>query len=317
MTKSLSEKISDSRRLLKNPYAYLDGLGGYSALPHHDQLTIPSSNDITTSRRLLQDPYAYLDESGSFSALSNSTGMEIDTISDFVPKITNNHRYSHIEIEQQARDLHKRMWQNRKQIWHNAIPPNPIDMLDPLIALQYIGYNYDLDETLGQFHSGGKLVEVAGIIDKTARKVRISRQFQHNIRSFTAAHELGHALLHETSGLHRDRPLDGTAISRDAIEFEADKFATYFLMPNRLVKSTFKKFFLTDNFSLNEETTFALGFGDFAKQKNKCKTLRQLSRILASAESYNGLQFTSLANQFRVSTEAMAIRLEELELLSL
>jgi hypothetical protein len=49
----------------------------------------------------------------------------------------------------------------------------------------------------------------------------------------------------------------------------------------------------------------------------KFKTLRQLSRVLASAEHYNGLQFNSLANQFRVTNEAMAIRLEELELLEI
>lgn len=88
-------------------------------------------------------------------------------------------------------------------------------------------------------------------------------------------------------------------------------------MPSRVVKARFEKYFLTERFFLNEATSFALGYSNFAELKNECKALRQLSRILASAERYNGLQFISIANQFKVSNEAMAIRLEELELLSL
>lgn len=316
MARSLSERITESRRMLNNPYAYLDDVGGYSAVSYHNELTEPSNDEIARSRRLLQDPYAHLDESGSFSALSNPSCVQRDD-ADAPQGITKAHHYSHFEIEKQAKNLHKKIWQNRNRIWPNTLPTNPIDMLDPLLALEFIGYDCDFYETLGQFSSGGQLIEIAGIIDRNSTKVCISRQFNNNIQNFTAAHELGHALLHETNGLHRDRPLDGTKLSRDPIESEADKFATFFLMPEKLVKSTFKKFFLTDRFSLNEETSFALGLGNFVALQEKIKTLRQLSRTLASVEQYNGLHFISLANQFRVSAEAMAIRLEELELLVL
>jgi len=282
-----------------------------------NELKEASSEEIARDRRLLQNPYAHQNEFGSFSALSNCSSKQVGTFTATPQKITKEHRHSHIEIERQARNLHKRIWQNRNKIWSNAIPSNPIDMLDPVIALKFIGYDCDLDETLGQFYSSGKLIEVAGTIDKSSSKVRISRRFENHIRNFTAAHELGHALLHQTSGLHRDRPLDGATISRDPVELEADKLATLYLMPQKLVKTTFEKFFLTDKFFLNEETTFALGLSDFMELKEKVTTLRQLSRMLASTEHYNGRHFISLANQFRVSTEAMAIRLEELELLAL
>ena len=315
MIRSLSERITESRLLLKNPYAYLNDLGGYSALPHHDELTEPSSEEIARSRRLLQNAYAHLDESGGFSALPNHSRVQVFT--DAPQKATKENRHSHSEIERHARNLHKKIWQNRNKIWSNAIPSNPIDMLDPAMALKFIGYDCDLDETLGQFYSDGKLIEVAGTIDKSSAKVHISRQFKNNIQNFTAAHELGHALLHQTSGLHRDRPLDGTTISRDPVELEADKFAALFLMPRKLVKTTFEKFFLTDKFFLSEETAFALSLGDLMELKKKATALRQLSKMLASAEHYNGRHFVSLANQFKVSTEAMAIRLEELELLAL
>ena len=324
MAKLLSDRITESRLLLQNPYAYLNDLGGYSALPHHNEYTEASSNEITKDRLEMQNPYAHLNESGGFSALSNDSYIQANIFSDvslethFLREINaQKDSYSQIEIEMRARKLQKSIWKYRKQIWPDAAPSNPIDMLDPIVALKLIGYNSDLDETLGQFYSDRKLIEVAGTIDKCSKQIHISRQFPQHIRRFTAAHELGHALLHETSGLHRDRPLDGATISRNAVEFEADKFAAFFLMPRKLVQTTFNRFFLTDRFTLTEATAFALGLGTYESLIKKFKTLRQLSRVLASAEQYNGLQFISLANQFRVTTEAMAIRLEELELLAI
>ncbi len=194
MNKSIDESITKSRRLLNNPYAYLDDLGGYSALPSSGELPYASSEEIARSRLLHQDPYAHLDESGGFSALSNCSGMQIDSFFDVSQEIAGKYRYSNIEIAQQVRNLHERIWQNRNKIWINNIPSNPIEMLDPVTALKFIGYDCDLDETLGHFRSGGKLIEVAGTIDRSLAKVRISRQFQQNIRSFTAAHELAACL---------------------------------------------------------------------------------------------------------------------------
>ena len=86
-------------------------------------------------------------------------------------------------------------------------------------------------------------------------------------------------------------------------------------MPRKLIKACFETRFLTDNFALNEDTGFALTRGNSPDLLKKCDSLRDLSRILAKAESYNGVRFNSLASQFRVSTEAMAIRLEDLKLL--
>lgn len=284
-----------------------------------------STEEIALSRLRLGNQYAYIDEHGGLSALSINPNFHADSTSYTSPEIVSlrdinpepKERYSEIEIEQLVRRLHGKMWRKKSQIWSNVTPSNPIKILDPAAALKLIGYHFDLTETLGQFYSGGKTLEVAGTIDKKLKQVRISRQFSSNVRRFTAAHELGHAVLHKTSGLHRDRPVDGIALSRNSVEFEADKFATSFLMPQKLVRNTFKQIFLTGKFVLREETAFALGYSDYEALKNKCFSLRQLSKILASAERYNGLHFQSLANQFQVSTEAMAIRLEELNLLEI
>lgn len=324
MGKSLRVRIAESRRLLRNQYAYLDedAFSGYSALPHQNNYTEATSSEITKDRISLQNPYAHENESGGFSALSNNPHLQAEVLTEvslgthFLREInTQKDRYSQIEIERRAIRLQKSIWKYRKQIWPVATPSNPIDLLDPIVALKLIGYNTNLDETLGQFHIDGKLIEVAGTIEKSSKQIHISRQFPQHTRMFTAAHELGHALLHETNGLHRDRPLDGATISRNAVEFQADKFAAFFLMPQKLVQATFKRYFLTDRFTLTEETAFALGLGSYESLLTKFKTIRQISRTLASVEHYNGLQFISLAKQFRVTNEAMAIRLEELKLL--
>lgn len=87
-------------------------------------------------------------------------------------------------------------------------------------------------------------------------------------------------------------------------------------MPERLVRARFAGVFATDCFVLDEETVFALSRCSPSDFQKKCKTLRDLSRTLANAEYYDDLRFVSLACQFRVSIEAMAIRLEELGLLA-
>lgn len=323
MEKSLDERIVARRLLLQNQYAYLDDLGGLSASPIGEKVTDSFDEKITSSRRLLLNPYAYLDGEGGFSATQNSSTVPGNASHAISPEMAGaysslaqnrrKNRRSTNEVEQKAIRLQRQMWRDRAKIWSSP-PSNPMGILDPAVALGLIGYDYALVETLGQYYHDGKQIEVAGVIDNSANSVRISRKFLPNIRNFTAAHELGHALLHEASGLHRDKPIDGSTISRNEIEFEADKFASYFLMPSKHIKKCFQQAFVTDSFFLNEDTSFALTRGTAINLAKDCKCRHDLSRLLASAESYNGVRFVSLANQFRVSIETMAIRLEELEL---
>ena len=173
--------------------------------------------------------------------------------------------------------------------------------MDPEIAINAIGFQYLLRDSLGQFSQNGRMMEVAGTVESDTNQIQISRQFPVSTRRFTGAHELGHALLHNAKGLHRDRPLDGSTVSgiRDVIEIQADKFASYFLMPEKLVSKIFKDIFYTDFFTLNEETLFALGSEVASKLNNKCDS-RSLARTLAGVESFNGRHFPSLASQFGV-----------------
>ncbi|MEQ1636843.1 MAG: ImmA/IrrE family metallo-endopeptidase [Methylococcales bacterium] len=293
MTESWNKKIIEARRKMQNPYAFLNDKGGYDAVPNQSVDMVGNSFVISPED------------------IRRNSPIKDDKLKEI--------RDPFIKIEQVANKLLNEMWKNKRQIWLKNEPNRPIDVRDPVVALRLIGYDYDLSETLGQFSRRGQQIEVAGIIDNSLKQVRVSRQFTPIIRNFTAAHELGHAILHNANGLHRDRPLDGSRIvgSREAIEVEADKFATYFLMPQKLVRTIFKRTFDTDCFSLNEATIFAFPPDISKEMTRKCKIPRDLSRILASVECYNGQHFISLASQFEVSVEAMAIRLEELKLLRL
>jgi len=194
-----------------------------------------------------------------------------------------------------------------------------MDILSPSLALESLGYTVQVEESLGQYSANGELFEVAGILNNKNNQAQISRRFSPVIRNFTTAHELGHAVLHEGAGLHRDRALDGSSNSRsrNSKEAEADIFAAYFLLPEKQVRAAFEKIFLTQLFTLDDNTAFALTSGSLESLQDRCRTLRDLTRLLASAVRYNRIHVNSLANQFNVSTEVMAIRLEELHLVKM
>lgn len=322
-----SERIIKSRRLLGNPYAYLDGEDGFSAAEGDDTgETELLKQRISNSRRILMNQYAHLDDKGGLSVAASELRPERGTplkpsaalIAEYAPLIERNstrRRRSTTDLESIARVLQHKMWRDRKRIWPGAAPHNPVDVLDPAVALRLLGFEYELCETLGSFHCAGEDFEVAGVIDDTVGEVRISRRIERDVRNFTTAHELGHAVLHEARGLHRDRPLNGASPSRDPVEFEADKFASFFLMPAKLLQNRFKAAFGRDRFELNETTKFALLRSQARNLDQDKLTLRDLSRILASAGTFNGIHFLHLAEQFRVSIEAMAIRIEELGLI--
>lgn len=221
------------------------------------------------------------------------------------------------DIEEAAINLQRTIWTHRRQIWKKNPPNDPLAVLSPPEVLRAIGYGFSVRETLGQHIVEGEMSEVAGLIDNNDRHVEISEAFSSDVQRFTSAHELGHAIFHEQTVLHRDRPLDGSSSqsSKNIGERQADKFATYFLMPKLLLKQVFKEKFLSDVFVINEATAFALDSSSLDQFKNNYGNLRILSRRLASTDQFNGIQIKSIANEFRVSVEAMAIRIEELDLI--
>lgn len=229
----------------------------------------------------------------------------------------NNPNLTNSDIEELARKIHIILWKYKDKIWKKKIE-NPLEILKPNVAIEkLLNYKVVRRESLGVYNISGDSVEVAGLIDNDNKAVGISKKFSSRVQNFTLAHELGHTLLHKQTGLHRDRAMDGSGgpIIREPIEIQADKFATYFLMPKKQVRKLFQEIFNMEKFFLNEDNVFALTGGSVSSFRSKCKSLRELSRIIASAESFYGTPFKSMAEIFNVSVEAMAIRLEELALI--
>jgi len=207
-----------------------------------------------------------------------------------------------------------RLFQNA--LWKRHKGDGLLTQLDPKGALEVLGYDVFSKDSLGTFSDYDGLVETAGIIDKSNKTVQISDNFPAHTKKFTLAHELGHAFFHSGNILHRDRALDGKdqSLQRDFRERQADKFAAYFLMPTKLVQKLFLDLFGTDRIWIDQDTAFGLTGESTIKLKNRFKDIRSFSRFLASTTIFKNNSFTSLSEYFGVSTEAMAIRLEELNL---
>lgn len=224
---------------------------------------------------------------------------------------------SNSEIEGIVRQLQNLLWVQKEKIWKNNIPNIPLGVLKPEVALKKVmDYSFITSNSLGFHFIEGNRYEVAGMINKKEKSVQISSNFSPETQNFTAAHELGHAILHHQIVLHRDKPMDWSVKqSKNREEIQADKFAVYFLMPANLVEEAFRQIFGTERFVINEESVLAIKGKSIKLFRKKCKDIRGLARELASTQYYRDKTFYSLSTIFNVSVETMAIRLEELNLL--
>lgn len=192
-------------------------------------------------------------------------------------------------------------------------------MLDPSVASKVLGFNFEYFEELGRFGSQGNRFEVAGILNRNERKIAISLKFSPQTRRFTAAHELGHLVMHPDEKMHRDRPIKGLAgetLSRAPKEAEADHFAACWLMPRNYVRTRLESTFCTKApFIFDDNAAFYLCRDDPDSLLRADHDSLDQALAIASARSYAGKHFCSLADQFLVSAKSMAIRLMELDLI--
>lgn len=222
---------------------------------------------------------------------------------------------SDFQLEKQVLVIQRLLWEYR-DIYFPRTEVEALSFLSPTKLLKQLGFMISLEDSLGTAGEGSDRFEVAGIISNSNKTVQISKFFKNDVRNFTAAHELGHAILHKQDLMHRDRQTDGTKYNRPREEREADKFASYFLMPSKYIEKSFKQRFKTDQLVLNEDVLHFLGIQILESQK-KFKTVRSFSQYIAELGFYGGVSFRSMNQHFNVSREAMAIRLEELNLVSL
>lgn len=115
--------------------------------------------------------------------------------------------------------------------------------------------------------------------------------------------------------MHRDRSLDerfSSNIPRTPEEQEANTFASYFLMPRKLLIGEFSaRFGEQIPFEINLETAFNLNAKDYRKMLATSTTKESRATLLASATHYAGRSFQSLDARFSVSVKAMIYQLIE------
>ena len=217
------------------------------------------------------------------------------------------------ELEDLARDIQLTLWKYKDLIWSSKPPTNEIGLIKPKKIIKLLKYAYREVDTLGVTETNQ---EIGGIINNERDEILISKMYSQEVRTFTAAHEIGHALLHEGLELHRDKPISfqDQTVTRNYIEKQADKFAAYLLMPEKQIRKIFYQLFQIKQFRATEETVFALTGSSMSNFRKNIRNRRDLSRVIAKAEFFNFRPFVPLHKIFNVSIEAMAIRLEELSI---
>ncbi|MEY9097354.1 Zn-dependent peptidase ImmA (M78 family) [Sinorhizobium fredii] len=82
--------------------------------------------------------------------------------------------------------------------------------------------------------------EISGLYDFQSKTIYINKDIPSNRKTFTIAHELGHALLHEQyvkSQNYQAMPRSNYHFDKPAEEVEADVFAACLLVPKNMLKS--------------------------------------------------------------------------------
>ncbi|HEX7888811.1 MAG TPA: ImmA/IrrE family metallo-endopeptidase [Ramlibacter sp.] len=219
-------------------------------------------------------------------------------------------------IEVEARTLLGRIY--RREMEERPGFLSPMQMIEPEVVASHLGYELTFEPSLGNWGTRDLRFEIAGLLDQQRRIIRVSLKFRHEEGRFTAAHELGHAVLaHPGTIIHRDRPVfDMPRPGKDRIEKEADYFAACLLAPRRLIEEQFeRRFGLRAPLPLTDAVAFNL-CGESAHALMRAgPSSYKFAAAVASARSFNGDHFRSLAETFNISVGAMAIRLRELGLI--
>jgi Zn-dependent peptidase ImmA (M78 family) len=259
---------------------------------------------------------------GSCNPYANVVADEISAVVPLIDRSTlltglsrGRDGYSLRALQIIARRLQLEIWEKRAEIWPDRSDVSPMEAADPHVAIKALGFAVEEWSSLGQFQDVSGTVDVAGLFDADNRRIQISQRMPPHVARFTLAHELGHLVCGAPSGVHRDRAVDGAGgAARAPAEYEADKFAALFLMPLKQVVAEFHLRFLAAPFVVNEESAFASGFASSRAFRERFANKRDISLFLSTAKYFNGNQFRSMAECFRVSAVAMARRLEELGL---
>ena len=194
--------------------------------------------------------------------------------------------------------------------------PGMIELFGPRPLADFLGLTY---KEVDDIPSENSNFRTAGTLDRREKIIQVSLRFPPEQRRLTGMHELMHYMLNHDIGketLHRDRPIDHQSGRNkvDFVEWEATHVACQYLMPEKLVRTIFSRVFhLEYGYPLCFEPNTAFHLNEDETRLSKLD-LRQRSLLIAKATFY-GVSRIPLYEFFKVSSTAMAIRLEELELI--
>lgn len=219
-------------------------------------------------------------------------------------------------IEWEARRLQYEIWNQRDVRYKLGVPGIPT-LFDPRNVADHCGLYYETRDRLDTDYPGGG--EAAGLWRRDRSTILVSARYSFEVQRFTAAHEIGHFILHPQVGdrtLHRELPLNGTRSNRSSLEQEADYFSACLLMPRKAVISEFDARFTSKHpLVLTETVAYHLKI-DIGTLFSQPRGSLLFAEAVARAQQFDRARFQSLAQFFGVSARAMAIRLEELGLVA-
>ena len=220
---------------------------------------------------------------------------------------------NHISIS--VRELQTEIWHKRHEL--GLSNSQPVDLLDPRNAASVLGWKLEEVPSIPDWPPNERM-RIAGMVDPLRRLISISQKYDSPIRRFTAAHEIAHIILHKPQRLLRERPIKGPRTSlQDAKERDADSFAALFLMPERLMKKRFEVTFgMEPPIIINDDIAFWLDPNDAENLlREGSNSVNPQFALARCSTNFSGAPIVPLHKQFKVSIEAMAIRIEELGLI--
>lgn len=211
--------------------------------------------------------------------------------------------------------LHRLIWDNKQELWPRGIPQDPVDLLDPRAAAELLGYTYVSVPEIFDWPPSTRWA-IAGMVDPGRMRITVSEEFGFASARFTGAHELGHIVFGPPKVALRERAINAPREHiHDPVERKMDRFAACFLMPKNLVRRRMIESFGPVPIEVNDAVAFRLDPNEPTRLLWADPDSRERAFALArSPHDFFGNRIVSLHEQFKVSVEAMAYRLDELQL---
>ncbi len=201
---------------------------------------------------------------------------------------------------------HRLVWSRRQEFGGRDVS-DYVELLNLPALAGIFGLTYETMPTMPRANGRAAL----GLLDLSKGSVLVSEERGLEVARYTAAHEFGHLLYHQDGvRQHWERELDPA--EKDPREREANQFAARFLMPKKLLIRRLSKHFDVPPIRMDENWLYHL-LGDQADPDPK---ELDLEYALAKANrNSRDQQIIPLHQQFKVSKQAMAIRLQEVRAL--